>query len=99
MEMNRHHYFLVGLVVLYVGLQFRLVDAFVLNEEATKFLAAQFGDSTEQASLGMIDAFMGEQVVAKKTVRPWNWVGWALISVGSVLVLHSLSMPRSGGYD
>ena len=38
MEFNRNHYFMAGLVVLALGLQFRYVDSYVLNERATKIL-------------------------------------------------------------
>ena len=33
----------------------------------------------------------------KKTVRPPEWIGWCLMSVGGVLILHSLAMPRPNG--
>ena len=99
MEMNRHHYFLVGLIVLYLGLQFRMIDAFVLNEDATKFITTQFGSATEQASADMLDALVGQEAAPRKTVRPPEWLGWAMISVGSVLILHALSMRRPGGGD
>ena len=97
MEMNRHHYFLLGLVILFAGLQFRMVESFVLNEDTTRFVSEKLGSSTEQASVGMFDAFTGGNSPVKKSLKPPVWVGWALVSVGSVLILHALSMPKPGG--
>jgi len=39
MEINRNQYFLIGLVILLLGLQVRMVETYVLNEKASKFLA------------------------------------------------------------
>jgi hypothetical protein len=33
----------------------------------------------------------------RKVVEPPQWLGYALLSIGSVLVLHSLAMPKPGG--
>jgi hypothetical protein len=30
-------------------------------------------------------------------IHPPEWIGWMLISLGSVLVLHSLAMPKGPG--
>jgi hypothetical protein len=35
--------------------------------------------------------------VAKKRFDPPKWIGWAFVSVGTVLVLHSLAMKKPGG--
>ena len=34
--------------------------------------------------------------LACELVVPPEWLGWATVSVGSVLILHSLAMPRPG---
>ena len=33
----------------------------------------------------------------RRTIHPPEWIGYALLSVGSVLVLHSLAMKKPGG--
>jgi len=93
MELNRNQWFLAGLVVLLVGLQFRMVDSFVLTPELTEFLADHASGPVAAASQ-TIGAFMTAEPLASKTVRPPDWVGWAFLSVGAVLVLHALSMKR-----
>ncbi|MEX0939687.1 MAG: hypothetical protein WDZ59_17620 [Pirellulales bacterium] len=90
MEFNRNHYFMIGIIVLLLGIQFRLVDSYVLNEKTTRFLAERStGAASAQMTLVSISG-----PVSRKVVRPPEWMGWALVSIGSVLVLHSLALPR-----
>jgi hypothetical protein len=98
--MNRHHFFLIGLIVLYVGLQFRFVESYVLNEKSSRFLAQRLGSAPEAPAINMIGLTQrilpGATTSAQRTMTPPEWIGWALISIGSVLVLHSLAMPKPG---
>jgi hypothetical protein len=93
MEVNRNQWFLMGLVLLLLGLQFRTIDSLVLTPELTKFLADHTGHPVAAAQQTMA-AFMRAEPVAPKTLRPPEWVGWSLISIGAVLVLHALSMKK-----
>jgi hypothetical protein len=93
MDLNRNQFFFLGLLVLLIGLQVRYVSAYVLNPQATKFLAERTGQST--AATSMFNAF-GDVTGARKTVSPPEWLSWCLISVGAVLCLHSLAMPKPG---
>jgi hypothetical protein len=93
MELNRNQFFLAGLVLLFLGIQFRMLDNFTLNEKTTRFLANRMQEKSSPAT-AMIGPNMS---VGKKTVEPPEWLGYALLSVGSVLVLHSLAMPKPGG--
>jgi hypothetical protein len=87
MEFNRNHYFLAGIVVLLLGIQLRMVDSFVLNESSTRFVAAQ-------SSSGK--SIFPTSNSARKVIRPPDWMGWSLMSIGSVLILHSLAMKGPG---
>lgn len=93
MELNRHQFFMIGLIVLALGLQVRAVDSYVLSEEATTFLAERMGKEQQLATARILPS---AGPLAAKVVTPPEWLGWALISVGSVLILHSLAMPRPG---
>ena len=96
MDINRNQCFMAGLVLLFLGLQFRSIDAIVLTPEFTKFLderKVQLIASAGQPAGTLVRA----DAVAPKKVQPPEWFGWALISVGVVLVLHSLSMSRPSG--
>jgi len=89
MDLNRNQFFFIGLVVLLVGIQVRYVSAYVLTPKATQFLAERTGQPPAGGSM-----FAGVMSGAQKTLYPPEWLSWCLISVGAVLCLHSLAMPR-----
>jgi hypothetical protein len=93
MEVNRNQWFLLGLVLLLLGLQFRMIDSVVLTPELTKFLADQTGHPVAAASQSL-GTLMRAEAVAPKTLRPPEWLGWSLLSMGAVLILHALSMKK-----
>lgn len=92
MELNRNQFFFMGMVVLLLGLQFRWVRSYELTPEATRFLAEQTA-SADPAAMSLA-ADIGSP--AKKVIEPPEWLGWCLLSVGSVLILHSLGMKKPG---
>ncbi len=96
MEINRNQYFLIGLVVLFLGLQVRMVESYVLNEKTSHFLAERFKlvASNSDGSDGLMAA---AGPTPRRTLRPPTWLGYAFLSVGAVLVLHSLAMKKPGG--
>jgi hypothetical protein len=97
MELNRHHYFFIGLIVLFLGIQFRTVEAYVLNEKSTQWLADKLGKSPIEEGSPLRRILPAAGPMPRKTVRPPEWLGWCLVSIGGVLILHSLAMPRPGG--
>lgn len=82
---NRQHLLLAGLLLFLVGLQFRLVESFTLNERSSRFVAAQLGDGGMRQP-----AWQGMPL--RKVVEPPRWLGLALMSVGAVLTAKSLSI-------
>ena len=96
MEINRNQWFMIGTVVLLVGLQFRAVNAYVLNEETTKFLAerAVKAEQTSPESSIFSSPPAVTSLADRKVIQLPDWSGWCLLSVGAVLVLHSLAMKR-----
>jgi len=100
MDFNRNQFFMAGMVVLLLGIQMRLVETFVLNERATQFLAQRIQQfkSKQLASASDVPTLMAAQSpIHKHRLTPPPWIGWAFISVGSVLVLHSLALKKPGG--
>lgn len=95
-EFNRNHYFMAGLVVLFLGIQLRFVESFVVNENVSKYVAQQTGQQT-QVGARTTSLFPAAGPAPRRTVRPPTWLGYALMSVGSVLILHSLAMNKPGG--
>ncbi len=94
MEINRNQWFMAGVIVLALGLQFRLVDSYTLNQRTTQFLAEKAGKPHEKTFMGVRGMLPSAGPQVRKVVRPPDWLGWALLSTGAVLVLHSLAMPR-----
>ena len=93
MEFNRNHYFMAGIVLLLLGIQLRMIDAFVLNESTSRFIAQRAAGSASAA----VSILPSIGPAPRRTVKPPDWLGWALMSVGSVLILHALAMKGPGG--
>ena len=94
MELNRNQYFFLGIVFILVGLQLRMVSSYVLNEHATRFLA----ERTQSSSSTTMVSFSSDMgALPKKVINPPEWLGWCLVSVGAVLILHSMAMKKPGG--
>ncbi len=94
MDINRNQCFLVGLVLLFLGVQFLMVESFVFTPEFTQFLAKQTDHplaSVNAAAPALIEA---AEPVIKKTVHPPEWLGWALLSLSGTLILQSLVMKK-----
>ncbi len=91
MPLKRSYLLLVGLVFFFMGVQFRVVQSFTLSEGSSRFIAAQMGKVPERTIAAWPD------VAARKVVEPPTWLGLALMSVGSVLTLKSLSMGSGSG--
>jgi len=99
MDLNRNQFFMAGLIVFLLGIQLRMVEAFVLNERATQFVAQKIQQfkGNQVASPGDLPTLFAAQApIAKKRLEPPKWIGWAMVSVGSVLILHSLAMKKPG---
>lgn len=95
MELNRNQYFFIGVVILMIGAQLRMVSSYTLTHEATKFLAHRTQTSASDHALLALGSDMGAG--PQKTIQPPEWIGWCLMSVGGVLILHSLAMRKPGG--
>jgi hypothetical protein len=94
--MNRNHYFLAGLVILFFGIQLRVVESFVLNDKATQWMAARTDDGQTTPGEMFVRTFPSLAPEERRTITPPTWVGWAVLSFGAVLVLHSVAMPKAG---
>jgi len=96
MELNRNHYFLVGLVVLFLGVQLRSFKAFVLNEQVSKVVSKQFKDEPRVQENPFVLSVSNTipQTTQRHTFKPPTWLGWASVSMGAVLILHALAMRR-----
>ncbi len=94
MEFNRNQYFFLGVVLMLMGLQFRMVSSYTLTSEATRFLAERTQSSASDGALLALTSDLGAG--PQKVIHPPDWLGWCLMSVGGVLILHSLAMRKPG---
>jgi len=96
MELNRNHYFLAGVVILFLGVQLRSVDAFVLNEQVSKVVTKQFKNEpkVQQNPFVMSISNGVPSTTERHRFKPPKWIGWASVSMGAVLILHALAMRR-----
>ena len=89
-------FFMFGAVMLMLGGQLRLVDSYVLTPKASHFIESNLQNSGLDES-SRYDSYMysvGPSPTVKKTFTPPHWLGWAFLSVGTVLVLHSLTISQ-----
>lgn len=95
MELNRNHYIVIGIVLILLGVQVKMVDSFVLNESASQRLLPK----SQRTLSSDLTAFaqVATPGSARKTIKPPPWAGWLVISAGAVLTLHALAMPKPGG--
>jgi hypothetical protein len=94
MELNRNQYFFLGIVLLLMGLQLRTVSSYTLTTDATRFLAERAQNSTGDGAILALTSDIGAG--PQKVIQPPEWLGWCLVSVGGVLILHSLAMRKPG---
>ena len=94
MSMYRNRYFLAGILLILMGIQFRMIDSFVLNEPATRALA-RFTKSTPVAdNSGMTTFLMRVYPKPTKRIEPPRWLGLAMITLGAVMSCHAIAIPR-----
>jgi hypothetical protein len=96
MALDRNRYFMIGVILFLLGLQFRMVDSFVLNETSTRALhriakQAKVADANGAAT----NTFMQVAPSPKKTFKHPPWLGFVLLTVGGVMSLHALVLPKS----
>ncbi len=94
MDINRNQWFLAGMVLLFLGIQFRAIESVVLTPEFTEFLDQRTAGNVAVAAQTVQAVVAAQPDLSPKTIRPPDSLGWALLSIGAVLVLHSLSMKR-----
>ena len=94
MEFNRRHVLMLGVIVFVVGLQFRIFESVVLNERSSRFIAEKLKrvEAPPPQTFNNVLTTSTPIPATKRTVKPPTWIGWAVLSVGAVLVLHSLAM-------
>ena len=96
--MVHNRLFLIGLVLLFIGIQLRMVKSFELNEKASQFVEQRFpSESASAAPTSYVSYYPYTDLLMQapvqptgpriRTITPPRWLGWTFLSVGAVLVL------------
>ncbi len=93
MDIDRNRYFMLGVVLFLLGIQFRMVDSFVLNEYTTKALH-RFAQKTQIANSNAATDLYVEVASPKKTLKVPKWIGFVFLTTGGVIALHAMVLPR-----
>jgi len=96
MDITRNQYFFAGLLCLLVGGQLLMIESANLTPEFTLFLAERTGHPLASMGAASQSLSQSDKPTVKKTIHPPDWIGWAMISIGAVLVLHSWGMKKPG---
>jgi len=94
MDWNRNQVFFAGLLLVLIGFQFRMVESFVFTPEFTQWLARSTSQPLAVANATLETLAGAEAKVPAKVVNSPEWLGWCLMSIGSVLVLQSFAMKK-----
>ncbi len=95
MEFSRNRYFALGVLFLLLGLQFRMIDSFVLNEASTRALSRVANDTQLASQDFTTTLYTTANPQFKKRVTPPRWLGFALLAVGGVIALHAMALPKN----
>jgi hypothetical protein len=97
MKFDRNRCLILGIVLLLLGVQYRVIAAVTLTPDATRVLAKYTAPKqSDQIETARMFAPQQTDSVAKKEIRPPRWAGLSMIAVGSVLILNSFVMRRPG---
>jgi hypothetical protein len=94
MEFDRNRYFMIGVILFLLGLQFRFVDSFVLNETSTRALHRIAKQAKVADANSATNTFMQVAPSPKKTFQHPQWLGFVLLTMGGVMSLHALVLPK-----
>jgi hypothetical protein len=82
-----------GIWLLTIGVQFRAIDSFTLGRGVTEFLA-RVARPLETPAESDVRKLLMAGSSGQKQVAPPAWLGWALVSAGSVSMTHGYLQSR-----
>jgi hypothetical protein len=92
-----HVWTYVGILLLLLGLQVRMVDEFVFTPGATETLHHWFGSAPATAGGTFERMAVGTPVGYQHHFRPPAWAGYALLSGGAVAVVYGRMRKQRRG--
>lgn len=107
MEIHRTHVLFLGILLMFLGAQFRMVTAFTMTADATRWVEAKIRNAhaamqkenvrpTSYSSARPTGGYTQDYYPGcRRIVKPPRWVGLALLAAGAILTLHALVLhPR-----
>lgn len=94
MSIYRNRYFLAGVLLILLGVQFRMVHSFVLNEPTTRVLARVAKSPPVADNSSVSNLWLQVAPNPTKRIEPPRWLGLAMIAVGTVITCHAIVIPR-----
>ena len=88
---------LFGILVLFLGLQLRAIESYVIKEEAARWWLKNVKKEASFVSAATTEVALNapEPVTrSKRTITPPRWIAWVLISFGGVVILHSMALAK-----
>lgn len=81
------------MLLLLLGLQFRMVHSVVLNETSTKALS-KITKNTQFASQDLsTNLYMSTAPSPKATITTPRWLGYIMLTAGGIIFLHAMVLP------
>ncbi len=96
LDINRNQLFLAGMLFLFLGVQFRVVESYKLTPELTQFLAERTGHPLASVNAATPALTQSGRPLAQKTIEAADWIGWAMLSLSAILILQSFIMKPPG---
>ena len=94
MNLNRHKLFIWGALLLFFGLQCHYFEGFVLTEKASKFYYSRIEKKAKVEKPKSPFLKDAPEIVQRKTIKPPDWLGRCLMSVGGVLLFQAIWLRK-----
>ena len=96
MEITRNQFFMAGVVLFLLGVQFLQIESVELKEQIATFIAERTDHPLISVSSQTPALTPLTGAAINRVIHPPEWLGWMFLSFGIVGILHSLAMPKSG---
>ncbi len=96
-----YRFFIIGTLLVLIGVQLRVVDSFVLTPKATEFVEHRIRNSgLQKPAIARSTTYDYDSLLlssgprTSRRIQPPRWMGWAALSAGGVLMFHGLTLRK-----
>lgn len=94
MEIKRNQFLFLGMLLILVGVHFRMVEKAVLNPEVSQVLAKQVGHPLASVNSMATSLTPDNQSPYRHPIKIPHRLGWLFASVGIIFVLHAITIKQ-----